>query len=430
VSKSTASNSLKNGRLAACDVWVLGGGISGLTTALVLQMLGLRTAILTESTPLRNGDGNYVDQGDQRLVPTGYAMASAYPHHLNVANLSGITCVSQQLFGYFANVTGSGVERYRLYEVFEHEPQPALLADKRMNFQAFEGKPEVLRRTIDVPYRPGADHLWGWMFDTFFADMPRYVPFLWSTYIERGGMLEITSISAPEIFEAAGGKVVVNCLGIGAVDFAGDMAPAMIMRGRQVLVPGAPMAFSAGQLPVAYNYTPTAEVFSRGDGAPEYVHFFPRLDGWVLGQTREPGRMDEFGKWTGQAVHSNEIQVSSGESIPEQILSLNESILTAWRDLDLRERQLIGRCGYRYYRDPQGIGVRLEPENKNGSLVIHNYGHGGSGITVSWGCAVECARMYLKFDEKKRQTQTNGDMERFVQNQVFGNVNSLVDGHG
>ena len=38
--------------------------------------------------------------------------------------------------------------------------------------------------------------------------------------------------------------------------------------------------------------------------------------------------------------------------------------------------------------------VRLEAEPQpNGKLVIHNYGHGGAGITLSWGCAEEVARL-------------------------------------
>ena len=39
-------------------------------------------------------------------------------------------------------------------------------------------------------------------------------------------------------------------------------------------------------------------------------------------------------------------------------------------------------------------GVRLEYEYYKGKLhVIHNYGHGGSGVTLSWGCAKEVANI-------------------------------------
>ena len=43
-------------------------------------------------------------------------------------------------------------------------------------------------------------------------------------------------------------------------------------------------------------------------------------------------------------------------------------------------------AGLRPYRD---VTYRLEPENVGDKFVVHNYGHGGAGITLSWGCALE-----------------------------------------
>jgi len=38
---------------------------------------------------------------------------------------------------------------------------------------------------------------------------------------------------------------------------------------------------------------------------------------------------------------------------------------------------------------PSRTEVRLEFEKVGGRTVIHNYGHGGAGVTLSWGCAEE-----------------------------------------
>lgn len=41
-------------------------------------------------------------------------------------------------------------------------------------------------------------------------------------------------------------------------------------------------------------------------------------------------------------------------------------------------------------------GVRLEREDvsmSTGVPVVHNYGHGGSGITLHWGCAEEAVSL-------------------------------------
>lgn len=41
---------------------------------------------------------------------------------------------------------------------------------------------------------------------------------------------------------------------------------------------------------------------------------------------------------------------------------------------------------------PVRFEVRLEIERVGGTPVVHNYGHGGAGFTVSWGCAREVLR--------------------------------------
>jgi D-amino-acid oxidase len=56
------------------------------------------------------------------------------------------------------------------------------------------------------------------------------------------------------------------------------------------------------------------------------------------------------------------------------------------RALGIEKPRVVGeRVGLRPFRRS---GVRLERDRlRNGRTVVHNYGHGGSGFTLSWGCA-------------------------------------------
>jgi D-amino-acid oxidase len=42
---------------------------------------------------------------------------------------------------------------------------------------------------------------------------------------------------------------------------------------------------------------------------------------------------------------------------------------------------------------PGRSSVRVEAEGTPGALLVHNYGHGGAGVTLSWGCAEEVVRL-------------------------------------
>ncbi len=59
--------------------------------------------------------------------------------------------------------------------------------------------------------------------------------------------------------------------------------------------------------------------------------------------------------------------------------------------LKLSENRLIRMTAC--VRPFRGAGPRVEAENIDGKRVIHNYGHGGSGWSLSWGCAAEVAAL-------------------------------------
>ena len=372
-----------------CSALVLGGGVVGLSTAIVLQSLGLSVAIVTR---------HIADQSDPKvLMPpqlaSGYAMASAYPHNLRIENLPEISHLSQKVFRALSHMETAGVSVYHMFEVFENEPDPPPLSEQRLNFEYFSGSPGQLKATVNPPFHPEASYLWGWQFDTFFADMPHYLRFLRTRFLDRGGHFFQMELNRAHLERVVRGRAVANCLGLGARELFADTSACNVMRGKQIQVIGAPPVTLAGQ-PVAYNYTPKANLFSRADGTPEYVHFFPRSDGWILGQTREPGWMDDEHNWHGQPVFGEELEIG-GVPVPKPILDVNVAILENWLGLTVPAGQLQGREGYRYYRDGDDIGVRLDLDKTTEACLVHNYGHGGSGVTMSWGCAIRSEQLLI-----------------------------------
>jgi D-amino-acid oxidase len=49
-------------------------------------------------------------------------------------------------------------------------------------------------------------------------------------------------------------------------------------------------------------------------------------------------------------------------------------------------------------RPARESGARLEAESIAGGTVIHDYGHGGAGWTLSWGCAEEVRDLVLQLE--------------------------------
>jgi D-amino-acid oxidase len=62
------------------------------------------------------------------------------------------------------------------------------------------------------------------------------------------------------------------------------------------------------------------------------------------------------------------------------------------RVLKISNPQILAeRVGLRPFRKS---GVRLERDClRDGRTIIHNYGHGGAGFTLSWGCAREVVNL-------------------------------------
>ena len=55
-------------------------------------------------------------------------------------------------------------------------------------------------------------------------------------------------------------------------------------------------------------------------------------------------------------------------------------------------RLLEVRVGLRPCRSEVRLASEVRP---TGALVVHNYGHGGAGVSLSWGCAAEVLQLVV-----------------------------------
>lgn len=199
-------------------------------------------------------------------------------------------------------------------------------------------------------------------------DMPPYLKWLRANLEERGVRIftgrKIDDFSEP----LAQANIVVNCTGLGTRDLTIDRA-LTAMRGQLVKV------------------TRPKEVdilFIDDEGPRGMTHVMLHENHVMLGGTAE-----------------YDFDENPDPEISRQILERCIAIVPALA----KGQKIEDVVGLRPYRK---TGIRLEPEDTgivssrdedSNRILVHNYGHGGSGVTFSWGCANEVTkivRSYLK----------------------------------
>ena len=184
-------------------------------------------------------------------------------------------------------------------------------------------------------------------------DTTIYLDYLKSRFQKAGG--EIKGSVCFEKLEDVDAKfdLVINCAGIGARELARDvdLEP---HRGQVAIVPkidNLKCAIVCDDDPLMYA--------------------IPRANDCVFGGTNDVSNNLAPDSKTTKAIVSECSRVLEIES----------------------PRVLQERVGLRPFRKS---GVRLEKEPlRDGRTVVHNYGHGGSGFTLSWGCAHEVAQIAI-----------------------------------
>jgi D-amino-acid oxidase len=210
----------------------------------------------------------------------------------------------------------------------------------------FAGAEQIGEAELPPGYRSG------WRYTTAVADMPAYSQYLVASLRRAGVRVERAAVRSLRDL-ASRAPIVVNCSGTGARSLAADPSVSAV-RGVVVVVrnPGIDEFY--------------AEV---ADDDTELTYFIPHGDRVVLGSTLEaPG---------------------GRPALVSEVVERIRRRCGAVRPALGRAPVLDVRSGYR----PMRPSIRLEKVDDGAQVVIHNYGHGGGGVSVSWGCGSAVATL-------------------------------------
>jgi len=312
-------------------VVVLGAGISGLTTALTLLEAGADVTAVSK---------------DQSAATTSH-LAAAIWFPTSAGPVDRVAAWGQETIEVLADQAERripGVIMRESLTLYRQQPQ----------HQPWMDAVGPLREARPHELPGGYSH--GLRFTVPLVEMPEHLPWLMRRFVDSGGRKVARRVTAIADLSDLRPDVIVNCAGLAAGALVGDHTTYPV-RGQILRVPN-----------------PGLTVSVRDEHHPEgraYVH--PRTEDAILGGTLDVGEWDT----TPDDDVSAAILGRCTDIVPELAGSQVLDVIVGLR--------------------PGRPEIRLEVEHGlvPGTPVVHNYGHGGSGITVGWGCGREAARLAL-----------------------------------
>ena len=330
------------------NVAIVGAGVSGLTCGVVFAEGGYRTSIFAK------------DIGQQ--TTSSVAAAVWFPYHVEPAErVIPLALETYNVLVHLALVPGSGVSMIETRQFFRSGeiqipgwafPLGASVIPSEVEngvaggATTWTGSPKG-ERTGSERIKSLESFKSGFSLRVPLTDTTIYLDYLGARFRKAGG--EIHANVRFEKLEDVDAKfdLVINCAGIGARELMRD--PDLEPHRGQVAI------------------VPRIEDLSAAivcDDEP-LMYAIPRTNDCVFGGTNEL---------------SDNLAVDP--STTSRIVAECSRVL----DID-KPTVLAERVGLRPFRRS---GVRLERDQlRDGRTVVHNYGHGGAGFTLSWGCARE-----------------------------------------
>ncbi|MFC5155077.1 FAD-dependent oxidoreductase [Streptomyces amakusaensis] len=315
------------------DVIVVGGGVSGLATAVVLAERGLRVRVWTREEAERTTSAvagglwwPYRIEPKEQVADWSATTLRVYEEFSRRPDETGVRLVAGVLAGQSPGALGAWSAQVAGLRAARPDELPG-------------GHTEGVRARVPL------------------VDMPAHLGWLRRRLEAAGGSVELRAVRSPAeaAREAGAAGTVVNCAGLGARELAPDEGVRPV-RGQLVVVenPGVETWF----------------VLADGESA-RTTYLLPQPGRLILGGTAEDGA------WGMEPVPA------TAEAIVARCARIRPEVAGA--------RILAHRVGLRPAR---AAGVRIERETlPGGGTVVHNYGHGGAGVTVAWGCARAAAAL-------------------------------------
>ena len=195
-------------------------------------------------------------------------------------------------------------------------------------------------------------------------DMVRYLPWLRDRVMAEGGVLETRRVDSVDAVLEEGFAAVVLCAGAGS----GPLARDAFVR---------PMHGQVAHVPNDIGLEHSLHDDGPGGHTTYVFRFSDRL---VVGGTFEANRPD---------MGTDPVTLEAILQRARAMLRLDGH--ARWSDLG--SVVLEARGAARPTRGGEGVheDVRVEPDPDHGRRLIHNYGHGRQGATLSWATAAEVA---------------------------------------